>query len=61
MTSINQSVGNKDFSDKKNLYHTSGLSYPRDISATYAIWDFANIQARQHRLATEALAIWRYY
>ncbi|MDA1810961.1 MULTISPECIES: DUF262 domain-containing protein [Bacillus] len=58
---INQSVGNKDFNNKKNLYHNSGLSYPRDISATYTIWDFANIQNRQHRLATEALAIWRYY
>lgn len=58
---INQAVGNKDFADKKPLYENSGLSYPRDISVTYTIWDFANIQARQNRMATEALIIWRYY
>lgn len=58
---INQSVGNKDFNDKKLLYQTSDLSYPRDISATYNIWDFATINMRQQRMATEALAVWRYY
>ncbi|NRS81661.1 DUF262 domain-containing protein [Bacillus cereus] len=58
---INQSVGNKDFNDKKVLYLDSDLTYPREISATHSNWDFANIQSRQQRLATEALTIWRYY
>ncbi|QYR20996.1 DUF262 domain-containing HNH endonuclease family protein [Paenibacillus sp. sptzw28] len=59
----NQNVGNKDFNDKKQIYQTSGLSYPRDISAssTYIVWDFASINTRQQRMAQEALNVWRYY
>lgn len=58
---INQSVGNKDFIDKKPLYLNSGLSYPSDIAATHRSWDFGTITVRQQRMANEALNIWRYY
>ncbi|PGN04329.1 DUF262 domain-containing protein [Priestia megaterium] len=58
---LNQRVGNKDFTDKKVIYLTSGLSYPRDIAATYHNWDFGSITTRQERMAHEALNIWKYY
>ncbi|MNF15496.1 hypothetical protein D3C80_2181350 [compost metagenome] len=57
----NQIVGNKEFNQKKLIYETSGLTYPRDISATFNIWDFATINTRQQRMAQEALNVWRYY
>lgn len=58
---LNQKVGNKDFTSKKSIYLTSGLSYPRDIAASQNNWDFASITTRQERMALEALNIWSYY
>ncbi|MGQ3380766.1 DUF262 domain-containing protein [Priestia endophytica] len=58
---LNQRMGNKDFKDKKVIYLTSGLSYPRDIAAAYHNWDFGSITTRQERMAQEALNIWKYY
>lgn len=57
----NQKVGNKEFDEKKQVYKTSGLSYPKEIALAYSTWDFDCINQRQQKMATEALKVWKYY
>ncbi len=57
---INQKLSNKEFTEKKTLYLTSGLSYPKEISNHNIQWDFTTIEERQTNLAIEALEIWKY-
>jgi hypothetical protein len=56
--SHNNGIGNEPFSVKKPIFHSSSLELTKEIG-TKADWTPAEIEARQGRLATTAVDVWK--
>lgn len=59
LTSVNRSLGNKSFSDKRETYKKSNLLLTSMVSGKTE-WNRTSIEKRQSRLAKYAVAHWRF-
>lgn len=58
-SSVNRSIGNKSFEDKKVAYAKSEFQITQRIAAENDDWNPERIKVHQRWLATQATAIWR--
>ena len=57
LTKYNQEMGNKVYSEKKEVYQTSNVSLTREIAAEYPTWNKESIVKRTEQLAQELISI----
>lgn len=57
LTKYNQEMGNKVFSEKREVYQTSNVSLTREIAADYLVWDKDSIVKRTEQLTQELISI----
>jgi hypothetical protein len=55
----NRDLGNKPYSEKRNIYGESCFEITRKIDAEHPEWNAERVAARQQWLANQATAIWR--
>lgn len=57
LTKYNQEMGNKVFSEKREVYRTSNVSLTREIATDYSVWNKDSIVKRTEQLTQELIAI----
>lgn len=57
LTKYNQEMGNKVFSEKREVYQISNVSLTREIAAGYSVWNKDSIVKRTEQLTQELIAI----
>lgn len=57
LTKYNQEMGNKVYSEKKEVYQTSNVSLTREIASNYPVWNKESIVSRTNQLTKELIAI----
>ena len=57
LTKYNQEMGNKVFSEKREVYQTSNVSLTREIATDYSVWNKDSIVKRTEQLTQELIAI----
>ena len=57
LTKYNQEMGNKVFSEKREVYQTSNVSLTREIATDYSVWNKDSIVKRTEQLIQELIAI----
>ena len=57
LTKYNQEMGNKVFSEKREIYRTSNVSLTREIATDYSVWNKDSIVKRTEQLTQELIAI----
>jgi len=57
--SDNRKIGNKDFSEKKELYKNNEFEITKKISEEYSEWNESNLNKHQKWMARQAIAIWK--
>ena len=59
LTSVNRSLGNKSFEEKKEVFEQSDLLLTKEIAEKRS-WDRTTVDQRQTRLAALAVSYWRF-
>lgn len=55
----NRDLGNKPFTDKREVYRVSTFETTRKVAEDNSHWDSGRIATRQHWMAKQAVSIWR--
>ena len=58
LTAYNQNLGNKSFSEKREIYEKSNVTLTRDLSK-YPYWDMNKIKERTQSLIEQAVNLWK--
>ncbi len=60
LTLVNRRIGNAGFADKQKVYAKSDLLLTSELATITTAWTANEVEKRQKRLATLAVAAWRF-